>query len=134
MGKKLKIGLIGTGMICSWAHVPGYEKMADDCEIVWACDLLEDKAKELAEKHGIPRVTTDYQDILKDAEIDAVSVMTPNIAHMNPLRICVGGSVMYSSIHQSSLSTKSVPPSEIGVISVCIARSAASPYFASSVS
>ncbi len=84
MGKKLKIGLIGTGMICSWAHVPGYEKMSDDCEIVWACDLIEEKAKELAKKHGIPKVTTDYQDVLADPEIDAVSVMTPNIAHMQP--------------------------------------------------
>lgn len=84
MAKKLKIGLIGTGMICNWAHIPGYEKMSDDCEIVWACDLIEDKAQEVAKKHGIPKVTTDYQDILNDPEIDAVSVMTPNIAHMQP--------------------------------------------------
>lgn len=84
MAKKLKIGLIGTGMICNWAHIPGYERMADDCEIVWACDLVEDKAREVATRHSIPKVTTDYKDILNDPEIDAVSVMTPNIAHMQP--------------------------------------------------
>ena len=84
MAKKLKIGLIGTGMICKWAHVPGYNAQEDDCEIVWACDLVEEKAKELAEKHGIPKVTADYLDVLADPEIDAVSVMTPNIAHMQP--------------------------------------------------
>jgi predicted dehydrogenase len=84
MAKKLKIGLIGTGMICNWAHVPGYEKMSDDCEIVWACDLDEAKAQAVADKHNIPKVTKDYKDILNDPEIDAVSVMTPNIAHMQP--------------------------------------------------
>ncbi|HXH61050.1 MAG TPA: Gfo/Idh/MocA family oxidoreductase [Fimbriimonadaceae bacterium] len=84
MAKKLKIGLIGTGMICNWAHIPGYERMADDCEMVWACDLIEEKAKDVAAKHNIPKVTTDYHDILSDPEIDAVSVMTPNIAHMQP--------------------------------------------------
>lgn len=71
-------------MICNYAHVPGYKAMEDDCEIVWACDLIEERAKEVAEKNGIPKVTTDYHDILNDPEIDAVSVMTPNIAHMQP--------------------------------------------------
>jgi predicted dehydrogenase len=84
MAKKLKIGLIGTGMICNWAHIPGYERMADDCEIVWACDLDEKKAQDVATKHNIPKVTTDYKQVLADPEVDAVSVMTPNIAHMQP--------------------------------------------------
>lgn len=84
MAKKIKVGLIGTGMICNWAHVPGYKALPDDCEIVWACDLIEEKARKVADENGIPKVTTDYRDVLADPEVDAVSVMTPNIAHRQP--------------------------------------------------
>jgi predicted dehydrogenase len=78
---KLKIGIIGTGGIASWAHAPGYHSIPDDCEIVWACDIKEDVLKAYADERDIKNRTTDYKDILNDPEIDAVSVCTPNIAH-----------------------------------------------------
>lgn len=84
MAKKLKVGLIGTGMICNWAHAPGYQALPDDVEMVWACDLIEEKARKVADEYGIPKVTKDYHDILNDPEIDAVSVMTPNRVHRQP--------------------------------------------------
>ena len=84
MSKKVKIGLIGTGGIAQWAHIPGYLSIPDQAEIVWACDIKEDLAKEIAAKHDIPKVTTDYKDILNDPEIDAVSELTPNKVHMQP--------------------------------------------------
>ncbi len=82
MAKKLKVGIIGAGMIANFAHIPGYQSIPDDCEIVWLCDILPDKLKEVAEKHNIPKTTEDYRDILNDPEIDAVSICTPNLEHM----------------------------------------------------
>ncbi len=84
MSKKLKIGLIGTGGIAQGAHIPGYQSVADKCEIIWACDIDEEVAKKAAEKFEIPKVTTDYKDVIEDPEIDAVSVTTPNVHHMQP--------------------------------------------------
>ncbi len=84
MAKKLKIGLIGTGGICRGCHIPGYQSIPDECEIVWACDVDADLAKQVAADHNIPNVTHDYHDVLKDKSVDAVSVTTPNKYHKQP--------------------------------------------------
>ncbi len=84
MSKKLKIGLIGTGGICRGCHIPGYQSAPDQCEIVYACDVNEKVAKEAAKEFSIPKVVTDYKEILADPEIDAVSVTTPNAYHKQP--------------------------------------------------
>lgn len=81
---KLKIGLIGTGGIARGCHIPGFKSMPDNCEILWACDVNEESAHSAAGEHGIPRVTTNYHDILNDPEVDAVSITTPNKFHMQP--------------------------------------------------
>lgn len=84
MAKTLKIGLIGTGGIAQSCHIPGYQSMPDDCEIVWACDVNGETAQKVASEHGIARVTGNYQDVLADPEVDAVSITTPNKYHMQP--------------------------------------------------
>ena len=84
MSKKLKIGLIGTGGIAKGCHIPGYQSIPDDCEIVWACDIDGKLAQDVADEHKIHKVTTNYQDILSDPEIDAVSITTPNAYHKQP--------------------------------------------------
>ena len=83
MAKKLKIGLIGTGGIARACHIPGYQALTDDCEIVWACDVDAELAQKTANEHGIPKVTADYRDVLNDKEVDAVSITTPNKHHKN---------------------------------------------------
>ncbi len=82
MSKKLKIGLIGTGMICRLAHIPGYSAIPDECEIVAVCDIDDTRLGEVQTLHSFPKTYKDYRDLLADPEIDAVSVATPNIAHM----------------------------------------------------
>ena len=69
MAKKLKVGVIETGIIGK-AHVHGYAGMSDDVEIVAVADLDEAEAKRVAEAHDIPNVSTDYKKLLKFDEID----------------------------------------------------------------
>ena len=80
--KKVKVGLIGTGGISRACHIPGFQSIPDECEIVWACDIIGELAASVAKEHGIPRSTIDYRDVLNDPEVDAVSVATPNNVHM----------------------------------------------------
>lgn len=84
MSRKTKVGLIGAGMISNMAHMPGYANIPDLCEMVAVCDLIEERAQKASKQYGIPKVTTDYRDILNDPEIEAVSIMTPNIFHATP--------------------------------------------------
>ena len=81
MAKKLKIGLIGAGGIVRCAHLnPGWTQVPD-CEIVAVCDIHRPTAEKLAKDFNIPQVFTDYRELLKIREIDAVDICTPNKVH-----------------------------------------------------
>jgi predicted dehydrogenase len=81
MNKTLKVGLIGTGGIVRGAHLkPGWLAVPD-VEIVAACDIHEPSARKLAEDFKIPHVFTDFRELLKLKEIDAVDICTPNKVH-----------------------------------------------------
>jgi len=80
--KKIKAAVIGTGGI-SEVHISGYLAMPERVELYALCDIDEEKALKKAEKYNVPkeRVYTDYNEMLKDPEIDVVSVCTWNAAH-----------------------------------------------------
>ena len=80
MSDKLKIGIIGTGLIGK-SHVRGYQPMRDDVEIVAVADIDESEAQRVAQEYDIPRVFADYRDLLKIDEIDSVDVCLPNFLH-----------------------------------------------------
>jgi predicted dehydrogenase len=79
--KTLKVGLIGTGGIVRGAHLkPGWLAVPD-VEIVAACDIHEPSVRKLAADFNIPHVFTDFRELLKLDEIDAVDICTPNKVH-----------------------------------------------------
>ncbi|OGV53910.1 MAG: hypothetical protein A2X49_15635 [Lentisphaerae bacterium GWF2_52_8] len=79
MAEKIKCGIIGCGVI-SPAHAESYQ-MQENVELVWACDIVEEKARSLAEKFGIPKVCGDYRRVLEDSELSCVSVCTDHASH-----------------------------------------------------
>ncbi|MDR2569482.1 MAG: Gfo/Idh/MocA family oxidoreductase [Oscillospiraceae bacterium] len=77
---KTNIAVIGCGSIANNAHIPSY--MAHpECEILYFCDIIPERAKAAVEKFGCGKAVTDYREILKDNAVDAVSVCTPNNVH-----------------------------------------------------
>jgi len=76
---KIKVGIIGTGGI-SECHISGY-KALDNVELYAVCDINEQRAANCANKHNIQHVFTDYNEMLKLRELDAVSVCTWNSVH-----------------------------------------------------
>lgn len=73
------MGIIGTGSI-SHSHMAGYRALGS-AEVCAACDIDEKRVRAFAEQYGIPRVYTDYNEMLKREELDAVSVCTWNSVH-----------------------------------------------------
>jgi predicted dehydrogenase len=80
MADKLKVGIIGAGMI-SESHMKGL-KTDKRAEMVWVADVIEDRAKSRAKEFGVPKVVTDYRPVLTEA--DAVVVATPPFMHKAP--------------------------------------------------
>ena len=70
-----KIALVGCGRISN-RHI---EAIAENkgLEIVMVCDIVEEKAKKVSERLGVPYVL-DYKQI---KNVDIITVMTPSGLH-----------------------------------------------------
>ncbi len=78
--KKLNVGVIGCGNIFRDAHCPAYLKMNDVC-VAALCDLVPEHAHRYAPDFPEAQIYTDYEAILRRADIDAVDICTPNDLH-----------------------------------------------------
>ncbi len=80
-GKKLRIGIIGTGGIAH-AHMAAYKKF-DDAEIVCGADLIPGKAEAFFKEFALEgvRCYTNHKEMLENEDLDAVSVCTYNRQH-----------------------------------------------------
>lgn len=76
---KLKVAVIGCGNI-AMSHLTAYQSNPN-VEIYALCDIDEKILADRAEKFHVTRTYTDYNEMLKLEEIDAVSVCTWNAAH-----------------------------------------------------
>ncbi len=78
--KKLRIGIVGCGGIFRGAHRPAYLKM-DNVEIVALCDIIPERAERFVDEFPSAEVYTDFNEMLKREDIDAVDICTPNYLH-----------------------------------------------------
>lgn len=80
---KLRFGIIGCGGIANVKHLPSLSAFKDELELVYFCDIVEERAIEAAKQYGIPdaKVCIDYHEMLKDDSIDVIHVLTPNVNH-----------------------------------------------------
>lgn len=77
---KIKVGMIGTGGIVSWGHIPAI-LTTDLMEVAWLCSANRPEMEALAATHQIKKLTADYHDVLKDPAINIVFVATPTFLH-----------------------------------------------------
>lgn len=76
----VRIGIIGSGSIAGFIHIPGFQR-CPDVEVAVACDASLEVAEATARAFGIPATTTDYREVLARPDIDAVVIATPNHLH-----------------------------------------------------
>jgi UDP-N-acetylglucosamine 3-dehydrogenase len=79
MSKKLRVAVIGCGAIAQRRHIVEYEQN-EHVELVAFADPVIERAEKYAEKHGA-KAYADYKQLLKEVQVDAVSVCTPNALH-----------------------------------------------------
>ena len=84
-GKKLKIGIIGTGWIAE-SHIQSY-KLMEDVEVVAAADLIPGKAEKFMKRFGVEgvRFYPSHKELIdNEPDLDGVSVCTYNTQHAAP--------------------------------------------------
>ena len=82
------IGLIGSGLWGS-IHAQAYAA-SPHSKLISVSDLDKDRAEQFAQKHGSDNWTTDYQELLSNPEISAISITTPDHTHTPCLRDASG--------------------------------------------
>ncbi len=81
--KEVRIGLIGTGVIAH-THIERYKDT--NAKVVAACDIDEARLNTFCDKYDIENRYTNFRDLLKRDDIDAVDVCVHNNLHA-PLAI-----------------------------------------------
>jgi len=75
----IQVGLVGHGywgknLLRNFYHLP-------DSSVSWLCDSNEKQLAQAKKNYADLRVTTDYNDLLKDPKLDAVIIATPVFTH-----------------------------------------------------
>lgn len=93
----IKIGVVGCGAIARRAHLPGFSPVGSpqaglayggfkyggnkESVVQAVCDQNRDKAVEAAKIFGVEKIYTDWHELVKNPDIDAISICTPNYLH-----------------------------------------------------
>jgi predicted dehydrogenase len=75
MVQRLKVGVIGAGIIAQVMHLNYLRELADHYEITALCDIALENAQANAASYGISKVFTDWQELLREP-VDVVLVLT----------------------------------------------------------
>jgi len=83
----IRLAIVGTGGMAGrhaeiFSTVPG-------CKLVAGCDVDLDRARAFNEKYKIPQAYGSVEDLLKNADFDAVSIVTPDAFHMPVALACL---------------------------------------------
>ncbi|MGB0405298.1 MAG: Gfo/Idh/MocA family oxidoreductase, partial [Fusobacterium sp.] len=79
----LNLGVIGLGRIGK-VHIESITTRVRGAKVKAVAEpFLNDEGREFAKKHGIENIYTDYKEILKDKEIDAVVICSSTNTHAN---------------------------------------------------
>ncbi len=77
---RVKVGIIGSGFEAD-IHADSFRIMPDEAEVVAVASPTAGNAEKLAKKYNIPRVFTDYKQMLAEDDIEMVTIAAPNYLH-----------------------------------------------------
>lgn len=77
---KVKVGIIGSQFEAD-IHAASFLLMPEEAEVVAVSSPTAGNAEQLAKKYGIPRVFLDYREMLKEPDIEMVTITAPNRLH-----------------------------------------------------
>ena len=79
--KKVKVGVVGCGVVATAYYLPYLAKM-ETVDLVAVCDLYETRTSASARLFGAKEQYLDYYEMIKQADIDAVFILTAPGTHV----------------------------------------------------
>ncbi len=77
---KVKVGIIGSQFEAD-IHAASFQIMPEEAEVVAVASPTPGHPEALTERYGIPRVFHDYKEMLKEKDIEMVTITAPNYLH-----------------------------------------------------
>jgi predicted dehydrogenase len=76
----VRIGLVGAGAVAQVSHLPALARIPD-AQVTALCDLDLPKARRVASRYNIARVTDSFEELAGLDDVDAVDICLPNHLH-----------------------------------------------------
>jgi predicted dehydrogenase len=76
----VRVALVGAGRVCDYHHVPAL-RLDPRARLVAACDADGALLQQRRGEWDLEKVTTRFEDLCADPEIDALVIATPNASH-----------------------------------------------------
>jgi predicted dehydrogenase/threonine dehydrogenase-like Zn-dependent dehydrogenase len=76
----LRVGLIGAGAFARGTLLPALTSL-DDVTLAAVCTRSGASAKSVADRYGVPFISTDWEEVVGSDDVDAVVVATPHGQH-----------------------------------------------------
>ncbi len=80
MNNEIKVGLVGAGAVTQVEYLPVIEQ-SKELKLVAVCESNREKVDVLSKRYYIGEIYTDYEQMLREANIDVVIIATPNYLH-----------------------------------------------------
>ena len=74
-GRRLRVGLVGTGLIAQVMHLHYLAELGDRFEVAAVCDIVGESARACADRYRIPAAFTDWHELISHP-LDAVMILT----------------------------------------------------------
>lgn len=78
---KLRAAIIGAGLIAVKKHIPAFLKQNGRVELAALCDLNPQAAHRAGDTFGIPRVYSNFSEMLSNGKPDLLDICTPPQTH-----------------------------------------------------
>ena len=86
---KVKVGIIGSGFEAD-IHAASFQIFPEEAQVVAVASPTRGHPEALAKKYGVPRVFHDYREMLKERDIEMVTINAPNDLHCAMTRDIAG--------------------------------------------
>ncbi len=83
---RVKVGIIGSQFEAD-IHAASFKMASEDTEVVAVASPTPGNAA-LAKRYGIPRMFTDYREMLKERDIEMITIAAPNKLHAQMTSDC----------------------------------------------
>ena len=80
MSERIRVGVVGTSWYADNFHLAKLKEIPG-ADLTAICGRNRTRAEEMAAKHAIPQVYTDYQEMIARANLQALVVATPDDLH-----------------------------------------------------